>query len=116
MNFAPYFDEQIKVQQRAIRSYRLWIVPLLVVGIGLIAYSLRTSGSEIASDIIKLGGGIFTTALATLPYKEITPRRERIVFFTMLRKHLENIEELPADERQLFLQMAIDAIKENLKR
>jgi hypothetical protein len=115
MNFAGYFDEQIRVQQRAIRSYRLCIVPLVAVGMGLIVYSLVLE-KDTASDIIKLGGGIFATALAALPYKEITPRRERIVVFTMLKQHLENMEDLPIEERQLFEQMAIDAIKENLKR
>jgi hypothetical protein len=112
MNFADYFEGQIEVQQRAIRSYRVWVTILIVVGLGIIVYSFISSVKEMSSDLIKTGGGIFTAALAALPYKEITPRRERIVAFSLLKTEFRKDEELPPE----ILELAMETIRENLKR
>jgi hypothetical protein len=117
MNFAPYFEDQIRIQERAIRSYKYSIAVLALIGMGIILASIFLDTAKgLAPDLIKLGGGVFTAALATLPYREIPPRRERITSYTHLKNYFEHVDELPPEERQVLTQMAMDAMKENLKR
>jgi len=117
MNFASYFEDQIKIQQHAIRSYKWSIAILALIGIGIIIVSLIIDTAKgFAPDLIKIGGGAFTAALATLPYKEIAPRRERISCYTHLHESFEDAEKLPAEELKQLVQVALEAMKENMKR
>ena len=117
MDYVNYFEDQIKVQQQAIRSFKLSIVILVLVGLIVILLSIVIDTAKgFAPDLIKIGGGAFTAALATLPYKEISPRRERITLYKFIKESLTIVETLPLEERQRIMQMAIDAMRENMKR
>ncbi|MEK6325548.1 MAG: hypothetical protein AABN33_28230 [Acidobacteriota bacterium] len=117
LNFASYFEDQIKIQQQAIRSFKWSIAALILLGVGIITVSLIIDTAKgLAPDLIKLGGGIFMAALATLPYKEIAPRRERIICYTHLKDGFERRETLSHGDQERLTQMAIDVVKENMKR
>ena len=117
IDFASYFEEQIKIQQQAIRSFKWSIAALTLLGVGIITVSLIIDATKnSAPDLIKLGGGIFMAALATLPYKEIAPRKERIICYTHLKDGFERRETLSPGEQEKLTQVAIDVVKENMKR
>jgi hypothetical protein len=117
MNYVVYFEEQIQNQQKTIRSFKLTTFILILIGVGIIMVSMIIQNEKgVGSDLIKFGSGVFMAALGVLPYKEIAPRRERIISYAHLRTSFEDYEKLTHEERQLLLQMATDAIRENLKR
>jgi hypothetical protein len=116
MNFISFFEEQIKIQEQAIRSFKWWIAGLVLSGIGIILIaSLLDITQNIKSDLIKIAG-FFVAALAAFPYKEIAPRRERIAFYKCLKHNFEETRDSSSNDRQMLMQLAIDAMKETMKR
>ena len=116
-NFASYLEEQINIQQQAIRSFKYSIALIMLVGVGIIIVSLIIDTAKgFAPDLIKLGGGAFMAALATLPYKEIAPRRERIKCYSFLKGKFEAAETLSKEEQDDLTKWATEIVKENARR
>lgn len=116
-DFAPYLGEQIHILQQAIRSFKWSMVVLILVGLGIVIVSLvMDSAKGFAPDLIKLGGGVFMVALATLPYKEIAPRHERIKCYGFLKAKFEVVETLSKEEQQDLTKLANEILRENAKR
>jgi hypothetical protein len=115
-DFASYLEEQINIQQQAIRSFKWSVAALVLVGLVIVTVSLFDISKGIAPDLIKLGGGAFMAALATLPYKEIAPRRERIKCYGFLKAKFEVAETLSEEEQEELTKWATEVVKENAKR
>jgi hypothetical protein len=115
-DFIPYFEAQVQIQEAAVRSYGRTIMFLLSAAVILIAYALLGPPHSLGGEIIKLGAGIFAASMAALPYKEITPRRERITFYQHLIRSLSQLDSRPPEERTMILEMAVAATKVNMAR
>ncbi len=115
VDYAPYFEEQIKIQREAIASFKRWMVGLVLLGIlivlGVVIFNQRLS--DIASPVIGIGG-VFISSLAAFPYREITPRRSRIVSYDLLRRNFEKLNELALEDQQKLKELAIETIKKSL--
>jgi hypothetical protein len=115
VDYAPYFEEQIKIQREAITSFKRWMVALVLLGIlivlGVVIFNQRLS--EVASPVIGIGG-VFISSLAAFPYREITPRRSRIVSYDLLRRNFEKLDELALEDQQKLKELAIETIKKSL--
>ena len=117
MNFAALFEEQIRVQQRAIRSSELWAVGFFVLGVLVIVLSVLVKFDRgFAVETIKLGGGMFLGGLSFYQIKDIIPRRERIASYSYLKRAFEDTEHLPPGEQVLLVQLAMDTLKETTRR
>ena len=107
MNFVPYFDEQIKIQQQAISSFKIWVIALAAVGILVVLGSIFLGRvyAAASSDLIKLGGG-FVAILGVFPGKEIFPRKETIAKYSCLKQNFEHYDEMTPDEQKLLAGVA----------
>ena len=115
LDYAPYFEEQIKIQQEAIISFKRWMVGFVLLGLlivlGVLLFNQKLS--TLASPVIGIGG-VFVTSLAAFPYKEITPRRSRIASYDLLKRNFEKFNELPPDDQQKLKDLAIETVKKSL--
>jgi hypothetical protein len=115
VDYAPYFEEQIKIQRDAIISFKRWMAGFVLLGIvivlGVVVFNQRLSG--VASPVIGIGG-LFISSLAAFPYREITPRRSRIVSYDLLRRNFEKLNQLPLEDQQKLKELAIETIKKSL--
>jgi ABC-type transport system involved in multi-copper enzyme maturation permease subunit len=115
VDYAPYFEEQIKIQQEAIISFKRWMVGFVLLGLlivlGVLLFNQKLS--TLASPVIGIGG-VFVTSLAAFPYKEITPRRSRIASYDLLKRNFEKFNELPPDDQQKLKDLAIETVKKSL--
>jgi hypothetical protein len=116
MDYVPYFEEQIKIQQDAIISFKRWMTGFVVLGVGVIAGAIifNTKLPGIASQIVAMGG-VFIGALAAFPYREITPRRSKIVSYDLLKRNFQNFSNLPDDDQQKLKELALETVKNNIK-
>lgn len=115
VDYAPYFEEQIKIQQEAIISFKRWMVGFVLLGLLIVlgVLLLNQKLSTLASPVIGIGG-VFVTSLAAFPYKEITPRRSRIASYDLLKRNFEKFNELPPDDQQKLKDLAIETVKKSL--
>lgn len=117
MDYVPYFEDQITIQEQAIRSFKRWITGFVVLGAAVVAtaivLTLKSLGG-IASPIISLGG-VFIGTLAAFPYREITPRRSKIRSYGLLKSSFLQFSTLPPDEQEDLKDLAIETIKNNIK-
>jgi hypothetical protein len=110
----PFCKQQIRIQEDAIRSYKLFVALLLSVALAIILYGLVGGiRGDSSSDIIKVGAGIVTVAFAGLPYKEITPRRQRIGSIELVLWNLNRFDSLSPEERARVNVMVDELIKSN---
>jgi hypothetical protein len=118
LDYVPYFEEQIVIQQHAIHSFKRWMVGFVVLGVLIIALAITFNQTKIltgiSSQIISLGG-VFISALAAFPYREITPRRVRISSLGLLKRGFEHYEKYPPDEQQKLKELAIELVRNNIK-
>jgi len=116
LDYVPYFREQIEIQQGAILSFKRWMFGLFVLGIVIVAAAIgfKTYLQAISSQIIGIGG-VFVSALAALPYREIAPRRARISSYDLLRRGFEAFDQIPDDDKQRLKEMAIEVVKSSIK-
>lgn len=117
MDYIPYFEDQIIIQEQAIRSFKRWISGFVVLGLVVVAaavvLTLKSLGG-IAPPIISLGG-VFIGTLAAFPYREITPRRSKIRSYSLLKSSFQQFSTLPPDEQEDLKDLAIETIKNNIK-
>ncbi|MBD0325858.1 MAG: hypothetical protein ICV68_05470 [Pyrinomonadaceae bacterium] len=115
VDYVPYFEEQIKIQRDAITSFKRWMVGFALLGIlivlGVIIFNERLS--QVASPVIGVGG-VFISSLAAFPYREITPRRSRIVSYDLLRRNFEKLNELSLEDQQRLKELAVETIKKHI--
>jgi hypothetical protein len=115
LDYAPYFEEQIKIQQQAIVSFKRWMMGFVALGLlivlGVILFNQKLS--SLASPIIGIGG-VFVTSLSAFPYREITPRRSRIASYDLLKRNFEKFNQLPPDDQQKLKDLAIETVKKSL--
>src|SRR6266852_2632599 len=109
MNFAPYFDEQIRIQRQAILSFKVWVAALVVSGISIILLSVFVGSvyPAASSDLIKLGGG-FVAVLSAFPGKEIFPRKETIAKYSWLRQSFSDYDQQSPDAKKRLDDLATD--------
>jgi hypothetical protein len=114
MDFAAYYENLIQIQRKAIRSWWIWVICVVLGGAAMIISSLWLA-SGTTSDLIKLGGA-FIGVCATYPYKEIPPRRERIASYTQLKQFFETADVSAEEKRQLFMNLTAEAFKGAMQR
>lgn len=107
MDFLPYFDEQIKIQQRAISAFKIWVMVLVVAGLSIVILSVILGHiyPAASSDLIKLGGG-FVAVLGVFPGKEIYPRKETIAKYDCLKQNFSNYDHLSVDDQKFLTGLA----------
>lgn len=114
MNFAAYYENLIQIQQKAIRSWWIWVICVILGGAAIVVSSWVWS-SEATSLFTKLGG-VFIGVCAAYPYKEIPPRRERIASYSQLKQFFETAEITDEEKRQLFMSLTAEAFKGAMQR
>ena len=116
MDYVPYFEEQIKIQQDAIVSFKRWMVGFVLLGMLIIVGTITFNNKlgALASPIFGIGGLLVST-LAAFPYREITPRRSKIGSYLLLKRSFEKINDLPNDEQQKLKELAVETIRNNIK-
>jgi hypothetical protein len=114
-DYIPYFETLILIQEKAITSFKRWAGGLVFTGLCIIvlALVLNTRLQGVASQIIGIGG-LFIGGLATFPYKEIAPRRSRIVTYGLLKRSFERFLDLSDDDRRRLRDLADETIKRQL--
>ena len=81
----------------------------------LVLGQLTTFAGVAGPEMMKLAGA-FVGSIAVFPYREITPREERIATYSFLLRAIDSYDVLPVDERERLLGLVIDAMKETMKR
>ena len=114
MDFAGYYDNLIQIQQKAIRTWWIWVICVVLGGVAILVSSLLFA-SGATSDLAKLGGA-FIGVCAAYPYKEIPPRRERIASYTQLKQFFELAVVSDEEKRQLFMSLTAEAFKGAMQR
>lgn len=114
MNFAAYYENLIQIQHKAIRSWWVWVICVILGGAAIIISSLGLD-SGTRSDLIKLGG-LFIGVCAAYPYKEIPPRRERIATYSQLKQYFETARVSEEEKRQMFMGLTAEAFKGAMQR
>jgi hypothetical protein len=116
IDYKRFLEEQITIQRRAIARWKLWA--LLLVGGGILIFAagqivgaLGVAGTE----MMKLAGA-FVGTVAVFPYREITPREERIATYNVLLGGVGSYAALSADEQLKLIAVITDAMMETLKR
>ena len=115
IDYVPYFEELIIIQEKAITSFKRWAGGFVLIGILVIAIALglnvRIQG--VASQIVGIGG-VFIGALAAFPYKEIAPRRSRILTFVLLKQGFEKFPSISDEDRKRLRDLADETIKRQI--
>ena len=115
INYVPYFQDLVTIQESAIGSFKRWagvfvLVGLVIVGIALV---LNTKLQGLASQITGIGGLFFGT-LAAFPYREIAPRRSRIATYMLLKHGFERFPELSEEDRKRLRDLADETIRRQI--
>ncbi len=108
VELAPYFEDQVRIQLDAIASFKKWMAFLVATGflVALIALLFKNA-LQLASQILGIGG-LFIGALATFPYREITPRRERIKTCDWYASVFRGFEKYSKQDQEYYRDKAID--------
>jgi hypothetical protein len=115
IDYVPYFGDLITIQEDAIASFKKWaggfvLVSLMVVVFALMMYQ-RIPG--VASQIVGIGG-VFMGVLSAFPYREIAPRKSRIVTLTLLKRGFETFQDLSEEDRKRLRDLADETIKRQI--
>jgi hypothetical protein len=115
IDYVPYFETLIVIQEKAITSFKRWAAGFVFTGLCIIVLALlpTTRMQGVASQIIGIGG-LFIGALATFPYREIAPRRSRIVTYVLLKRSFERFLELSDEDRKRLRDLADETIKRQI--
>ena len=78
-----------------------------------LAVILNAKIQGLASQIVGMGG-VFIGALAAFPYKEIAPRRSRIITYALLKQGFEKFPNLSDEDRKRLRDLADETIKRQI--
>ena len=110
-----YYEDLIKSQRKEIRLWWVWVICVALVGAAIAVYGV-VSRSGATPDLVKSLGGAFFAACAAFPYKNIPPRRERIVSYVRLKQFFEKENISEEEERLFFLNLAHESAKVTVQR
>lgn len=115
IDYVPFFEEQINLQREAIVSFKRWMGGFVFAGMLIIlcAVVFNKSLPGVASQIVGVGG-VFIGALAAFPYREIIPRRSRIVTYNLLKSSFERLDNYSAEDQQRLKALADETIKKTI--
>ena len=116
INYRRFLEDQIRIQREAIARWRRWFVSLILAGAAILVAGLLISETGVAgAETLKLAG-TFVGVVAVFPYREIIPREERIVTYSLLLSGVRTYNTLTIDEQRRLFVLLDEAIKETLKR
>src|SRR5262245_3754878 len=115
IDYVPYFEGLISIQEKAIVSFRRWTLGFVLIGATIIGLAVVPNSPfrGVVSQITGIGG-LFIGALAAFPFREIAPRRSRIVTFALLKQGFEKFSSLPAEDRKRLRDLADETIKRQI--
>lgn len=115
IDYVPYFEGLIFIQEKAITSYKRWSVGFVFIGLSIIALAvISNSWVQGAVSPITGIGGLFIGGLAAFPYKEIAPRHSRIVTYALLKQGFEKFPSLSDEDRRRLRDLADETIKKQV--
>src|SRR5689334_14191541 len=96
MDYVPYFEDLIVIQERAIVSFKWCSACFVSIGVIIITLALIFSARipQGVPQIVSVGGGFIGVLAAALPYREIAPRRSRIRSYMLLRQGFAKFPDL----------------------
>ena len=114
IDYVPFFGELITIQENAISSFKKWAGGFVFVGFMIIVFALlmhqRIPGVASLTGI----GGVFMGVLAAFPYREIAPRKSRIVTYALLKNGFERFQDLSDEDRKRLRDLADETIKRQI--
>ena len=115
IDYVPYFGELINIQETAISSFKKWAAGFVLVGLMILVFALLlyTRIPGVASQIVGIGG-VFMGVLAAFPYREIAPRKSRIVTYALLKQSFERFQNLSEEDRRRLRDLADETIKKQI--
>ena len=115
IDYVLYFEGLIIIQEKAIVSFKRWAGGFVLVGISIIALALILNPKlqGLASPITGIGG-VFIGTLAAFPFREIAPRRSRIITYVLLKQSFERFPSLPDEDRKRLRDLADETIKRQI--
>ncbi len=116
IDFISYFIEQIEIQNKAIKSFKLWMIGLILAGVAINILTFFIEFNEILMPNITRFGGGFIAAISTFPFREVLVRNERINTYMHLKNAFEKIDDKTSQDYKSLVQLAIDVMKESIKR
>ncbi len=119
IDYVPYFERLIFIQEKAIISFKRWAVAFVLIGLSVLGVTLLSStmlGAKIQGIVSQVTGmgGLFISALAALPYREIAPRRSRIITYALLKQGFERFPDLSEEDRKRLRDLADETIKRQI--
>ena len=116
IDYVPYFEDLIIIQEKAIVSFKRWAGGFVLIGLSIIALALilNTRIPGVAPQITGIGG-VFIGALSAFPYREIAPRRSRIVTYVLLKQGFEKLPRLSDEDRKRLRDLADEIIKRQIQ-
>ena len=106
-NYASILEEQYEEQKGTIKSYKLSILLLGLVGIGLILFAItKLNAQSQAQGLITIGGGIFMLVCARLPYAELAPMRKKKALYKGALVLCKDYDNLPPEDKQFVRDVA----------
>jgi hypothetical protein len=113
MKYAELFDEQIKLLEKQIRSSKIKGNSLLIGGAALMVYAARHIDTV---EVLKLAMGFLTSGVSVVLFRDVSQRQERVISYTYMKSACEASEGLPKEEQQKLEELAMDALRDMLKR
>lgn len=113
MDFVAYYQNLIKIQQKDIRFWWIWVAFVFIGGAAIVI-----SGARFASqaDALRLLGGAFIATCSLVPHRWIGPKRERIVTLSQLKTYFETADISEEEKRALFLELTKKTFEEAMRR
>jgi hypothetical protein len=103
-------------QKNAIKLYFVFALIILGVGLLMLFFANNLSIPDSTKTIVNIGGG-FVSTLSGFPIKEIINRREKIVTYGILKRHViliaEKGDEIEKKEKEEILELIMQIIKKN---
>ena len=115
IDYVPYFEELVRIQQEAILSFKRCFGAFILIGAVIILISLvfHSRIEALTSPMIGLGT-LFIGASVAFPYREISPRRSRIETYLLLKRSFEKLSALSPEDRERLKELADETIKRSM--
>src|SRR5258708_31519219 len=114
LDYVPYFEELIRIQENAIGSFKKWAGVFGSIGTSIIFFTIlfRAPIGSITVPMIGLGT-LFIGASVVFPYREIAPRRARIQTYRLIKGGFEK-PHLSDEERNRLTELADETMKRTM--